>query len=69
MSLYTLVMNLSPLPPSLSEGRGEKLERGLKPPLLKSLPPLITKERGIKGVRLIKKRKIFSLSLGKSLNR
>jgi hypothetical protein len=43
--------NLSPLPPSLSKGRGSEGKRGGFTPSLKPLPPLLDKERGTKGVR------------------
>jgi len=46
--------NLSPLPPSLSKGRGSEGKRGGFAPSLKPLPPLLDKERGTKGVRLTK---------------
>jgi len=37
---------------SLSKGRGSEGKRGGFAPSLKPLPPLLKKERGIKGVRL-----------------
>jgi len=35
-----------------------KIREGAKPPSLKCLPPLLVKERGIKGVRLINNLKL-----------
>jgi len=43
----------------LLQGRGSVGKRGAKPSL-KSLPPLLWKERGIKGVRLISNLKLIS---------
>jgi hypothetical protein len=50
-----LFINPIPLTPfPLSRGRGSEGKRGGEAPSLKPLPPLLFKERGIKGVRLTK---------------
>jgi hypothetical protein len=41
--------NLSPLPPSLSKGRGSESKRGGSAPSLKSLPPLLLRRGGLRG--------------------
>jgi hypothetical protein len=43
---------VSPFP--FKRGRGSVNKRGGKAPSLKFFPPLLLKERGIKGVRLIR---------------
>jgi hypothetical protein len=47
-----LFSNLSPCPLPLVREGGVYVREGLRPSL-KSLPPLLRKERGTKGVRLI----------------
>jgi hypothetical protein len=47
---YRIFSNLSPCPLPL-QGKGGVIEkRGGKAPSLKTLPPLLFKERGIKGI-------------------
>jgi len=46
------VCNLSPCPLPLVREGGSRVREG-RSPSLKSLPPLLEKERGIKGVRLM----------------
>jgi hypothetical protein len=47
-----VVLQPIPLPPSLAKGRGSKVREGVSPPLYKSLPPRLAKERGTQGARL-----------------
>lgn len=54
-----MVRNPSPCPPSLIKGRGVRIREGAFAPSPKTLPPLLPKERGIKGVRVGRKEEVM----------